>query len=104
MTMITTFVTALSLLLGHPGTTGPEVKCDAATIQALEARLPSMSNLDAQSFASARLTAARQALGSGDTKACREALDHARKDMGVAGESAPTDVSAPPRATPAIKS
>jgi len=31
MTMIATFVTALSLLLGHPALGGPDVKCDAAT-------------------------------------------------------------------------
>jgi hypothetical protein len=63
-----------------------------------------MSNIDAQSFASDRLAAAREALGSGDVKACSEALDHARKDMGAAGQSAPTEVSAPPTTTPAIKS
>jgi hypothetical protein len=104
MTMITTFVTALSLLLGHPAAGGPEVRCDAPTIQALQSKLPSMSNFDAQMFASARLTAAQQALDSGDIKACSEALDHARKDMGVAGDSAPTEASAPKVATPAIKS
>jgi hypothetical protein len=105
MTMITTVITALSLLLGHPAIGGPGIKCDAATIQALQSRLPLMSNLDAQSFASARLAAAREALDSGDAKACSEALDHARKDMGVAGESAPpTEVSAPPPTMPAVKS
>jgi hypothetical protein len=87
MPIISTLLPAMGLGLAlavvSPALAAEAPPCDEAAVSALRARLPEMTNDDARDVAKARLDEAEALRAASNLEACRDALERARKDIGI---------------------
>jgi hypothetical protein len=84
---ISTLVPAMGLAVAlgcvSPAMAAEAPTCDAAAVSSLRSKLPEMTNDDARDVAKARLDEAEALSAAGNREGCRDALERARKDIGI---------------------